>query len=105
MVRTLDRSAVQGAENVWEMAQSQLDDVARLIGLDADVHQYIRYPKRILEVSVPVRMDDRHVKIFTGYRVQHNMSRGPAKGGIRFHPDVTLDEVKALADRVPGRGV
>ncbi len=97
MVRTLDRSAVQGAENVWEMAQSQLDDVARLIGLDADVHQYIRYPKRILEVSVPVRMDDRHVKIFTGYRVQHNMSRGPAKGGIRFHPDVTLDEVKALA--------
>ncbi len=79
------------------MAQEQLDDVAKLIGLSEGIHLYLRQPKRVLEVSVPVRMDDGRIRIFTGYRVQHNMSRGPAKGGIRFHPDVTLDEVKALA--------
>jgi len=94
---TIDRSAVQSTDNVWQMAQQQLDDVAALIGLNPSVHEYLRYPKRVLEVSVPVRMDDGAFKVFTGYRVQHNMSRGPSKGGIRFHPDVTLDEVKALA--------
>ncbi len=92
-----DRSALQSRENVWEMAQQQLDDVARLIGLNESIHGYLRQPKRVLEVSVPVRMDAGGYKMFTGYRVQHNMSRGPGKGGIRFHPDVTLDEVKALA--------
>lgn len=97
MTTSLDRSAVQSSQNVWTMAQSQLDEVAKLIGLNDSVHKYIRYPKRILEVSVPVRMDDGVFTMFTGYRVQHNMSRGPGKGGIRFHPDVTLDEVKALA--------
>ncbi|MFN2528747.1 MAG: Glu/Leu/Phe/Val dehydrogenase, partial [Candidatus Baltobacteraceae bacterium] len=97
MTETLDVSAVQSAENVWTMAQSQLDEVAKLIGLNDSVHKYIRYPKRILEVSVPVRMDNGVFNMFTGYRVQHNMSRGPGKGGIRFHPAVTLDEVKALA--------
>ena len=75
----------------------QLDDVAALIGLDASVHLYLRVPKRVLIVSVPCEMDDRTLRVFEGYRVQHNMSRGPAKGGIRFHPDVSLDEVKALA--------
>jgi glutamate dehydrogenase (NAD(P)+) len=94
---TLDLSAVQATENVWEMAQQQLDDVARLIGLNDSIHGYLREPKRILEVSLPVRMDSGQFRMFKGYRVQHNMSRGPAKGGIRFHPDVTLDEVKALA--------
>ncbi|MBV8689560.1 MAG: Glu/Leu/Phe/Val dehydrogenase [Candidatus Eremiobacteraeota bacterium] len=94
---TIDRSAAPSTENVWKMAQRQLDEVASLIGLDASVHEYLRYPKRVLEVSVPVRMDNGAFKVFTGYRVQHNMSRGPSKGGIRFHPDVTLDEVKALA--------
>jgi glutamate dehydrogenase (NAD(P)+) len=94
---SIDRSATQSAENVWEMAQQQLDEVAHLIGLSEGIHLYLRQPKRILEVSVPVRMDDNRVRIFTGFRVQHNMSRGPGKGGIRFHPDVTLDEVKALA--------
>lgn len=79
------------------MAQQQLDEVARLIGLSESIHLYLRQPKRVLEVSVPVRMDAGRFRVFTGYRVQHNMSRGPAKGGIRFHPDVTLDEVKALA--------
>ncbi|GAC1390938.1 MAG: Glu/Leu/Phe/Val dehydrogenase [Vulcanimicrobiaceae bacterium] len=97
MSTTLDRSATQSSHNVWAMAQTQLDEVAKLIGLDHSVHEFIRYPKRILEVSVPVRMDDGQFRMFTGYRVQHNMSRGPGKGGIRFHPDVTLDEVKALA--------
>ena len=97
MATSIDRSAVQASDNVWEMAQRQLDEVARLIGLSDSIHAYLREPKRVLEVSVPVRMDDGHFRVFTGYRVQHNMARGPAKGGIRFHPDVTLDEVKALA--------
>jgi glutamate dehydrogenase (NAD(P)+) len=79
------------------MAQRQLDEVALLIGLNESLHGYLRVPKRVLEVSVPVRMDDGGFRMFTGYRVQHNMARGPGKGGIRFHPDVTLDEVKALA--------
>ncbi|MGH7738025.1 MAG: Glu/Leu/Phe/Val family dehydrogenase [Candidatus Tyrphobacter sp.] len=97
MTTSIDRSAVQSAQNVWEMAQAQLDGVARLIGLSEGIHLYLREPKRVLAVSVPVRMDDGRTRVFAGYRVQHNMSRGPAKGGIRFHPDVTLDEVKALA--------
>jgi glutamate dehydrogenase (NAD(P)+) len=92
-----DLSAVQAGDNVWGMAQRQLDEVAKLIGLNESIHGYLRVPKRILEVSVPVRMDDGSFRMFAGYRVQHNMSRGPGKGGIRFHPDVTLDEVKALA--------
>ncbi|MBV8373901.1 MAG: Glu/Leu/Phe/Val dehydrogenase [Candidatus Eremiobacteraeota bacterium] len=92
-----DLSAVQARENVWEMAQRQLDEVASLIGLNESLHGFLRQPKRVLEVSVPVRMDDGGFRMYTGYRVQHNLSRGPGKGGIRFHPDVTLDEVKALA--------
>jgi glutamate dehydrogenase (NAD(P)+) len=94
---TLDISAVQAENNVWEMAQQQLDDVARLIGLNESIHGYLREPKRVLEVSVPVRMDNGVFRMFKGYRVQHNMARGPSKGGIRYHPAVTLDEVKALA--------
>jgi glutamate dehydrogenase (NAD(P)+) len=92
-----DLSAVQSRDNVWEMAQRQLDEVGLLIGLNESLHGYLRAPKRVLEVSVPARMDNGGFRIFTGYRVQHNLSRGPGKGGIRFHPDVTLDEVKALA--------
>jgi glutamate dehydrogenase (NAD(P)+) len=92
-----DLSAVQARENVWEMAKRQLDEVASLIGLNESIHGFLRQPKRVLEVSVPVRMDDGSFRMYTGYRVQHNLSRGPGKGGIRFHPDVTLDEVKALA--------
>jgi glutamate dehydrogenase (NAD(P)+) len=92
-----DLSAVQSPDNVWQMAQRQLDEVSKLIGLNESLHGYLRQPKRVLEVSVPVRMDDGIFRMFTGYRVQHNLSRGPGKGGIRFHPEVTLDEVKALA--------
>lgn len=97
MTSTLDRSAAQSRVNVWKMAQEQLDDVARLIGLDDAVHAYLREVRRILQVSLPVRKDDGRLQMFEGFRVQHNMSRGPGKGGIRFHPDVSLDEVKALA--------
>ncbi len=92
-----DTAIAQSTVNVWEMAQQQLDDVARLIGLNESIHGYLREPKRVLEVSVPVRMDKGQFQMFRGYRVQHNMARGPSKGGIRFHPDVSLDEVKALA--------
>lgn len=94
---TQETTILQGSDNVWDMAQRQLDEVSRLIGLSESLHGYLRQPKRVLEVSVPVRMDNGAFRMFTGYRVQHNLARGPGKGGIRFHPDVTLDEVKALA--------
>ncbi len=83
--------------NPWEMACQQLDTVAEKINLDKGIHAKLRNCKRALIVSIPIRMDDGAVKVFEGYRVQHNLERGPAKGGIRYHPDVTLDEVKALA--------
>jgi len=83
--------------NPWEMACRQLDTVAKKMNLDPNIHTKLRHCKRALIVSVPIRMDDGSVRVFEGYRVQHNLERGPAKGGIRYHPDVTLDEVKALA--------
>ena len=70
---------------------------AEYLKLDPGLRQILRTPKRVLEVSIPIKMDNGQVKVFTGYRVQHNVARGPAKGGIRYHPSVTLDEVKALA--------
>ncbi|MEX0832338.1 MAG: Glu/Leu/Phe/Val dehydrogenase [Actinomycetota bacterium] len=81
----------------WEAALSQLDEAADLIDLDPGVHETLRHPKRTLTVSVPTKMDDGSVQVFTGFRVHHNTSRGPSKGGIRYHPDVDMDEVKALA--------
>ncbi len=83
--------------NPWEMACQQLDMVADKLNLDKGIHAKLRHCKRALIVSVPIWMDDDTVEVFEGYRVQHNLERGPAKGGIRYHPDVTLDEVKALA--------
>lgn len=83
--------------NPWEIALSQLDRVAGHIGLEEEIHERLRHPRRVLIVTFPVRMDDGRMRIFTGYRVHHSLDRGPAKGGIRYHPDVTLDEVKALA--------
>jgi len=83
--------------NPWEMALKQLDDAARQIDLDPDIHVVLSKPRRVLQVSIPTKMDDGTIKIFDGFRVQHNMTRGPCKGGIRYHPDVTLDEVKAMA--------
>jgi glutamate dehydrogenase (NAD(P)+) len=79
------------------MAQRQLDEIAEEMGLDRELHERLRYPKRALIVTVPVRMDDGSVKTFTGYRVHHDVTLGPAKGGIRFHPEVNLGEVSCLA--------
>ena len=75
----------------------RIDDAAKLTGVDPDVHRLLRTPRRVLEVAVPVRMDDGRVEVFTGWRVHHDTTRGPAKGGIRFHPDLTVQEVTALA--------
>ena len=83
--------------SAWDQALAQLDQAARIMNLDPNVHEVLRNPKRALIVSVPIRMDDGTVRSFTGYRVHHNTSRGPSKGGIRYHPSVTLEEVKALA--------
>src|SRR5216110_3492250 len=83
--------------NPFRIAQIQFDMAAEFLKLDLGLRQILRTPKRVLEVSLPTKMDNGQVKVFTGYRVQHDVSRGPAKGGIRFHPQVTLDEVKALA--------
>jgi len=83
--------------NPYRIAQIQFDIAAEYLKLDAGLRQVLRTPKRVLEVSIPTKMDNGQIKVFTGYRVQHNVARGPAKGGIRYHPAVTLDEVKALA--------
>jgi glutamate dehydrogenase (NAD(P)+) len=81
----------------WQAVLARLDDAATLIGLDPDVHRMLRTCERMLEVSVPVRMDDGRVEVFVGWRIHHDTSRGPGKGGIRFHPDVDADEIRALA--------
>jgi glutamate dehydrogenase (NAD(P)+) len=83
--------------NPYRIAQIQFDIAAEYLKLDQGLRQILRTPKRVLEVSIPTKMDNGQVKVFSGYRVQHNVARGPAKGGIRYHPSVTLDEVKALA--------
>ncbi len=83
--------------NAWRVAQRQFDLAAERLNLDQGLRRVLREPRRELTVHFPVKMDDGSVQVFTGYRVQHNLGRGPAKGGIRYHQDVTLDEVKALA--------
>jgi glutamate dehydrogenase (NAD(P)+) len=83
--------------NPYKIARSQFERAARRLGLDDGMRAILSTPKREVTVSIPVRMDDGKYRVFTGHRVAHNMARGPAKGGIRFHPDVTLDEVRALA--------
>ena len=83
--------------SVYTAAVQQLDEAAERLGLDEGLRERLRRPKRELTVHFPVKMDDGHIQVFTGHRVQHNLARGPGKGGIRYHPDVTLDEVKALA--------
>jgi glutamate dehydrogenase (NAD(P)+) len=85
------------AFNPFEMAQAQFDKVADIINLDAPTRELLRNPLREYSFAIPVRMDDGSVKVFRGFRVQHNDARGPAKGGIRFHPHETLDTVRALA--------
>ncbi|HEY9746204.1 MAG TPA: Glu/Leu/Phe/Val dehydrogenase [Oculatellaceae cyanobacterium] len=78
-------------------AQKQLDEVARLMNLDAGIHERLRFPRKALIVSVPIKLDNGQTRVFAGYRVQHDQSLGPTKGGIRFHHEVNLGEVAALA--------
>jgi glutamate dehydrogenase (NAD(P)+) len=85
------------ALNPYHMAVQQFEAAAEKLHLSEDMREVLRQPKRELAVNFPVRLDNGRIKTFTGYRVQHNVNRGPAKGGIRYGPDVTLDEVKALA--------
>jgi glutamate dehydrogenase (NAD(P)+) len=96
VIEDAERTFLTGS-SAWETALAQLDEVAELMGLAPGVHEVLRVPKRSLIVSVPFRRDDGTVCVQMGYRVHHNVTRGPAKGGIRYHPDVDLDEVKALA--------
>ncbi len=83
--------------NPFQIAQRQLDEAAEILKLDPAVHELLRWPLRELHVTLPVKMDDGTTKIFHGFRVQYNDSRGPCKGGIRYHPDETIDTVRALA--------
>src|ERR671914_2646283 len=96
MVSTANTTAAE-APNIWAVAQAQFDAAAEQLDLDPGLRRVLRVPKRELTVNFPVTLDNGSVEVFTGYRVQHNVSRGPAKGGIRYHQDVTLDEVRALA--------
>ena len=87
----------QSSQNLFATAQQQLDEAAAIIALDSAAHELLRWPLRELHVTLPVKMDNGTTQIFHGFRVQHNDARGPNKGGIRFHPDETIDTVRALA--------
>ncbi|MGM0366049.1 MAG: Glu/Leu/Phe/Val family dehydrogenase [Actinomycetota bacterium] len=84
-------------KNVWLMTQERMDNTMELLGLKPGIRKYLREPRKVVEVSVRVQMDSGEIDVFKGYRVQHNSDRGPTKGGLRFSPTVTLDDVKALA--------
>ncbi len=84
-------------KNPFEAMSERFDRAAQLLGLDEDLYKVMRVPSREIKVYIPVRMDTGHIQVFEGFRVQHNFARGPAKGGIRYAPDVSLDEVKALS--------
>ena len=83
--------------NAFDIAKFRFELAADVLKLPADLREVMTRPKRQLIVSLPVRMDSGNIRVFEGYRVQHNIARGPAKGGIRYHPSVTLDQMKALA--------
>src|ERR1700756_4186877 len=83
--------------NPWISAEARFNDAAERLGLDDGMRKVLRSPAMELSVNIPVMLDDGRIEVFTGYRVQHSIARGPAKGGIRFAPDVSLDEVRALA--------
>ena len=88
---------MSGTTNAFEMAQAQFDHVADQLGLDEQVREILRWPAREFIIRIPIRMDDGKMRVFQGFRVQHNDARGPNKGGIRFHPAETIDTVRALA--------
>ncbi len=83
--------------NAFKIAQEQLDDAAETLGLDEATHELLRWPMQEIKFTMPVRMDDGSTKIFHGFRIKYNTARGPAKGGIRWHPDETIDTVRALS--------
>lgn len=83
--------------NPYQIVQTQIDIAANILQLNRDVVEILKKPMRILSVNFPVKMDDGHIRVFEGFRSQHNNAIVPTKGGIRFHPDATLDEVKALS--------
>ncbi len=83
--------------NPFKIAQAQLDVAADRLGLDLATHDLLRWPQQELRVTLPVQMDDGKIQIFHGYRIQYNTARGPAKGGIRWHPEETIDTIRALA--------
>src|SRR5690349_2087039 len=84
-------------EHTFANAQQQFDIAAEILSLEPGLRKILRVPQRELTVNFPVKMDDGRIEIFTGYRIQHNITRGPAKGGIRYHPDLDIDTVRALA--------
>src|ERR1051325_11526967 len=83
--------------NPWESAAHRFDEAAEVLKLEDGMRKVLRSPAMELSVNIPVVLDDGRIEVFTGYRVQHSIARGPAKGGVRFAPDVSLDEVRALA--------
>lgn len=83
--------------NVFEMAQAQVKNACDKLGMEANVYELLKEPRRVIEVNIPVKMDDGSIKVFKGFRSQHNDAVGPTKGGVRFHPNVSLEEVKALS--------
>jgi glutamate dehydrogenase (NAD(P)+) len=94
---SVEGSNLQKELNPLANAERQFDEAASLLQIDPGIREIIKRPRRATIVSLPVHMDDGRIQVFTGYRVQHSIARGPAKGGIRYHPDVTLEEVSALA--------
>ncbi|HLT21961.1 MAG TPA: Glu/Leu/Phe/Val dehydrogenase dimerization domain-containing protein, partial [Bacteriovoracaceae bacterium] len=81
----------------FQDAFTQLENAAKIMNLDENVLERLKYPQRALQVSIPIRLDNGKIKVFEGYRIQHNLALGPGKGGIRFHPDVSFSETAALA--------
>src|SRR5438094_292690 len=94
-------SAANPGHELLQSALSQLDRAAKALSLDPGMHRFLQQPERTLIVALPVTMDDGRLEVFTGYRVHHSTGRGPGKGGIRFHPSVTLEEVQGLAMLMP----
>jgi glutamate dehydrogenase (NAD(P)+) len=84
-------------KSVWDMAQERLDNVMDILNITTGLKKYLKEPRKVVEVAVTVKMDSGDIDIFKGYRIQHSTNRGPAKGGIRYHPQVSIDEIKALA--------
>src|SRR5438309_8773491 len=90
-------TAIEKELNPWESQAARFDFAAQKLALDGGLWKILRYPNRELIVHIPISMDDGRIEVFTGFRVQHSIARGPAKGGVRYSPDVNLDEIRALA--------